>query len=183
SLQSSYNLYKLIKEKEALEKILKKEVLGVRFHCLSYAPKITSLNLEKIGFKYDTTLGFNEKVGFRNGVAFPFHLPIYDLTFSSVLELPLVIQDGSFFDFLNIDVNNALNIILKTLETVKKYNGFITILWHPTLTKVDLCNRWFEVYKEILGILKAESCFVGTCRDIYEWWKKRENDIFLSNKF
>ncbi|WP_139922899.1 hypothetical protein [Hymenobacter sp. DG01] len=46
---------------------------GIRFHYLSWEPRITSTLLSMDGFTHDSTLGFAEHFGFRNSYCLPFY--------------------------------------------------------------------------------------------------------------
>ncbi|MBO3269273.1 DUF7033 domain-containing protein [Hymenobacter defluvii] len=46
---------------------------AIRFHYLSWEPRITPTLLSMIGFAYDSTLGFAEHFGFRNSYCLPFY--------------------------------------------------------------------------------------------------------------
>ena len=46
---------------------------GIRFHYLSWEPRITPTLLSMNNFTYDSTLGFAEHFGFRNSYCLPFH--------------------------------------------------------------------------------------------------------------
>ncbi|MCD5401167.1 polysaccharide deacetylase family protein, partial [candidate division NPL-UPA2 bacterium] len=66
------NLDEIVKEKERLEKVLGKKVVGYRNHYLRFRVPETWELLSKVGFKYDTTFGYADCVGFRNGMCHPF---------------------------------------------------------------------------------------------------------------
>ena len=67
----------LKRQKEALESALGHEVISIRQHYLHYDIRVTPVVQAAAGFKYDSTLGFNDNVGFRFGTCYPYHL--YDL--------------------------------------------------------------------------------------------------------
>ena len=63
---NSFNNYALMKsEKQFLENILNHKVIGIRQHHLQIGEKTWEIQKE-CGFKYDSSLGFNEKIGFKN---------------------------------------------------------------------------------------------------------------------
>ena len=73
-------------------------VTGGRQHNLNLKIPETWLNQEQAGLLYDTTLGYNDCLGFRWGISFPFW-PYYpkenrNLT---VLQIPLAIEDLPYF--------------------------------------------------------------------------------------
>ena len=53
------------------------------------------LALEKAGFSYDSTLGYNETIGYRSGTTQVFKHPNTD----HLMELPLHIMDTALFSF------------------------------------------------------------------------------------
>ena len=76
SFHSFLDTEKLRNEKAALEQALKSPVIGGRQHNLNLKIPETWLNQEKAGLFYDTTLGYNDCLGFRWGISFPFR-PYY----------------------------------------------------------------------------------------------------------
>ena len=60
------------KEKRRLEKVLGRSVTGYRNHWLRIKVPDTWEHLKAAGFRYDTTLGYNDVPGFRNGMCHPF---------------------------------------------------------------------------------------------------------------
>jgi len=103
----SYNdVDELKRQKEALEKALDHEIVSVRQHYLHYDIRVTPAVHAAAGFKYDSTLGFNDNIGFRFGTCYPWHL--YDLKAEKelpIMEIPLIIQDGAM---LNPDKGGGL---------------------------------------------------------------------------
>lgn len=59
----------LKKKKRRLEEVLGKKVVGYRNHYLRFRVPDTWELLSKAGFKYDTTFGYSDCAGFRNGCA------------------------------------------------------------------------------------------------------------------
>ena len=73
SFYSYNNLEMLRKEKKLLEEVLNDKVVGTRQHHLNLSIPETWKYHEKIGLKYDTSLGCKEDVGFKWGTCFPFY--------------------------------------------------------------------------------------------------------------
>ena len=79
----------LKRQKDSLEKALGHEIVSIRQHYLHYDIRVTPAVHAAAGFKYDSTLGFNDKVGFRFGTCYPYHL--YDLKVEEqlpIMEIP-----------------------------------------------------------------------------------------------
>ena len=83
---------RLAQEKAKLE-ALAGTVEGHRFHYLRGDPH---RNIASLPFRYDTTLGFPDAVGFRAGIARPFHPWDFDREQpAEVLEVPLAAMDAT----------------------------------------------------------------------------------------
>ncbi|MGP8337637.1 MAG: polysaccharide deacetylase family protein, partial [Methanosarcinaceae archaeon] len=136
----SYNdLEDLKKKKEKLENVLGKKVIGYRNHYLRFKTPDTWEILSKAGFKYDTTFGYNDCSGFRNGMCHPFKP--FNLNTGKeieILEIPLTIMDCTLFgDYMRLDFNKSWELTKQLIDTVESYNGVITILWHNTYMQDD----------------------------------------------
>jgi len=161
------------RQKEALEKVLGYEIVSVRQHHLHYDIRLTPAVHAKAGFKYDSTLGFNDNIGFRFGTCYPYHL--YDLKTEKELpikEMPLIIQDGAMLSTtkgMRLDENTAFQYIVQITNEVEKVGGILTVLWHPNnIIKPD----WWKLYLRALEYLKKKNALFGSVREIGQWWKK-----------
>lgn len=142
------NLDVIIEEKKKLEKVLGKEVIGYRNHYLRLKVPDTWALLEKAGFKYDTTFGYADCVGFRNGMCHPFRP--FNLNTNKeidILEIPLTIMDCTLFDYMRLNFNKSWEVTKKLIDTVEKYNGVLTILWHNTYMIGDMLRFYEKVLK------------------------------------
>ena len=155
--------------KEELEEVLEAKVYGIRQHNLNLDIPNTWKLHEKIGLEYDTTLGFNEFVGFRWGTCFPFY-PLDRETAKplSLLEIPLIIEDIALFSY-----NNPWEVCMDIINTVEKYNGVLTILWHHSVFNDIEYPRWREVYEKIIKVCKEKNAWVTNAYEVAKWWKKR----------
>ncbi len=166
------NLEEIKKQKKRLEDVIEKDIIGYRNHFLRFKVPITWKFLTKAGFKYDSTFGFADCVGFRNGMCHPFKP--YNLNENKVidiLELPLVIMDSTLIDYMKLDNFNAWELIKNLIDTVEKYNGVLTVLWHNTYMVYDK----LVLYKKILDYCNKKNAWMTSGEDIWSWWN--------SNKF
>lgn len=141
------NLDKLIKEKKNLERVLGKEVTGFRNHYLKFKVPDTWEFLSKAGFKYNTTFGYADCVGFRNGMCHPFKP--FNLNTNKpidILEIPLTIMDTTLYNYMKLDIKSSWDITRLLIDTVQKNNGIITILWHNTF----MIGENLKFYENIL---------------------------------
>lgn len=140
----------LLEEKNRLEAISGLPVLSTRQHWLRLSLKNTWRIQAAAGVKADTTLGYNDCVGFRAGTASPFHPYDFDGEKKyQLVEVPMVLMDGTLFDHCRMDDDEALERSLEILGEVKKFNGCVAINWHQRTPSSDY--KWYWVYQEILA--------------------------------
>ena len=172
SYESYLNVDKLRKEKDYLEETLGSTIYGIRQHHLNLKIPETWKYQEEIGLEYDTSLGFKggEDIGFRWGTCFPFH-PYNNGEVMSLVEIPLAIMDISLTN--NSDINiwkECINIV----DTVEKYGGVLTLLWHHTVFNEEEYPGWAEIYERIIKVCKEKNAWIINAGEIAKWWKKRE---------
>ena len=169
----AYNdLEEIKKEKDRLEKVLGKDVIGYRNHYLRFKVPDTWELLAKAGFKYDTTLGYDNIVGFRNGMCHPFKP--FNLNSDKevdILEIPLNIMDGALFGSVKSS-NEAWETTKKLIDTVERYNGIITLLWHNNAFNCPFRERWIRLYKKILKYCYEKNAWMTSGEEIWRWWCK-----------
>lgn len=171
---ASYSNYEnLLRDKNKLESILGKSIVGCRNHFLRFKTPDTWELLSKAGFKYDTTFGYNDCVGFRNGMCHPFR-PVDMKTENEldILEIPLTIMDCTLqSDYMRLDRDGAWELTKQLIDTVEKYNGVITILWHNEFMQ----GEDLEFYEKILKYCYEKDAWMVGGKKIYEWWSKELN--------
>lgn len=141
-LHPSYNSYlnkdDICEEAKSLLRIVKehagKSIIGGRQHYLRWSNPETWRAYEYAGLKTDSTLTFAGHVGFRCGVCYPYK--VFDLIKRKTLDVeehPLIVMDGTLFEYMKLSENEAMEICTKLAEQCKKYNGEFVFLWHNTM--------------------------------------------------
>lgn len=155
------------RQKAALENTLGHEVVSVRQHYLHYDIRVTPRAQAEAGFKYDSTLGFNDNVGFRFGTCYPWKL--YDLkteTELNIIEIPLIVQDGAMLNpakGMRLDEDVSFKYVVQITEAVEKVGGVLTLSWHP---QYILKSTWWGLYLRILNYLKEKNAWFGSVLDV-----------------
>lgn len=167
----AYDNLDLIKaNKKRLERVLGKEVIGYRNHYLRFKTPDTWDILSKAGFKYDATFGYNDCSGFRNGMCHPFKP--FNLNTGKeieILEVPLMIMDSTLFnDYMRLDSNKSWELTKQLIDTVEKYNGVITILWHNTY----MHDENLKFYEKILKYCYDKNAWITSGEEICNWWNE-----------
>ncbi len=157
-------------------KKLEYKVIGNRFHFLEFDVEKTIPILEKSDIRFDSTMGFAEHPGFRNGICYPFYL--YDIEKdapSTVLEIPLILMDGTLQNkkYVNISRDKAVEYVLPLIQEVRKFNGVFSILWHNTHFSEYKFKGWKEVFIEICNLCISNGSQFKNGSDILKTYEYR----------
>jgi len=135
-IHPSYNCWKdekmLQNEKEKLENLINDTIDISRQHYLHFDFKTTPKILDHLAIKEDSTLGFNDRIGFRCGTGFGYHL--YDFENErpfKFIETPLVFMDSSLLNETNYDLEKTTQLWRSFLDKNKLYTK-ITFNFHNT---------------------------------------------------
>lgn len=171
------NLEYMQSEKKRLESVLGKRIIGYRNHYLMFKPPDTWELLAKAGFRYDATLGYNDMVGFRNGLCHPFKpFNINTDKEINVLEIPLVVMDSALFNFTS-SFDTAWNTVKELIDTTKRYNGVFTILWHNDGFNRSFRDTWINIYDKTLSYCSENNAWITSGEEIFKWWDHKYHDI------
>jgi len=163
------SLEKIIEERERLEKAAGRPVVGYRNHYLKIKVPYTWRLLEKAGFDYDSTLGYADTPGFRNGMCHPFHP--YDLEEQhelNLLELPLAFMDAALLDRQRPEVGQAWEVIKDLIDRCRKCNGVATIIWHNDKMRKESG----KLYEKTMGYCRENGAWMTSGANISKWWRK-----------
>lgn len=162
-------------ERRRIQEITETTETGVRMHWL-YFDSQASLTLEKAGFSYDSTAGYNETIGYRAGTVQVFKHPDVD----HLLELPLHIMDTALFypSYMDLSDEQAHAAMLPLIENVTKFGGVLTINWHDRSLGPE--RLWGDVYVTLLHDLRARTPWFATATQAVSWFRKRRAASFAS---
>jgi len=147
----AYNDFEeIVLEKNRIEEVLGKKVVGYRNHYLRFQYPLTMECLEKAGFLYDTTLGYESMIGFRNGMCHPFH-PYNPHTneLMNIIEIPMALMDGALFT-MTTRFDDAWQHVKQMIDTVSELNGVLCVNWHSNDFNCPFKENWVKMYERIL---------------------------------
>jgi hypothetical protein len=150
---------RLEEEKAALEQ-LAGPLEGHRYHYLRVDPQ---RNLAQLSFRYDTTLGFPDAVGFRAGIARPFNPWDFDSDAPApVVEVPLAAMDATLAEerYLGLSAKRAEPQLMRLLDWAAQNGGAFSILWHPDRFDPLTSAGWDRLYSRVLEAVQARG---GRC--------------------
>ncbi len=150
---------RMLTEKKRVEKSLGKNIYSCRQHWLRFSFANTWKSQEAATFQLDTTLGFNERSGFRNSAALL--LPAWinaEQRFSETLEtLPMVLMDSHLFDYGQMNSDERKKIIDHILDEIDFVGGEATVIWHQRVFHKDY--NWGEDYRYLLEGIKSRGLY------------------------
>ncbi|MDT8366720.1 MAG: hypothetical protein RRA15_09535 [bacterium] len=167
-LDSWHDLEKAREEIEAIRSITGQQNIGIRMHWL-YFSSLTAKVLGSAGYRYDSTVGYNDAVGFRAGTA-----QVYELPGSmGVMELPMHIQDSAMFysGRMGIYEEEAFNKCENIINNVSKFGGALTINWHQRSLAPE--RNWDVFYQKLLKRLNENKVWFATAMHAVEWFAAR----------
>lgn len=155
-------------ERERVEQITGRRQLGTRMHWL-YFDMQTPVALENAGFDYDSTIGYNETIGYRAGTTQVYR----PLNADRLMELPLHIMDTALFypAYMNLSDQQATAAMRPLLENAAKFGGVLTTNWHDRSLGPE--RLWRQPYCELLDELKHRNPWFATAGDAVSWFRKR----------
>jgi peptidoglycan/xylan/chitin deacetylase (PgdA/CDA1 family) len=164
-------------ELEAVRALGSGSEVGVRIHWLYFENDSPAL-LEKAGFSYDSTVGYNETIGFRAGTFQAFK----PLDVDRLLELPMHIMDTALFfpAYLNLPAKEASVMINQMVDQAARFGGALTVNWHDRSIAPE--RLWDRPYIELLEYLKDKGAWFATCAEAVSWFRKRRSAVLEQAK-
>lgn len=152
----------LAAEKEALE-ALAGPVRGHRYHYLRLDPHANLAPLARLGFAYDSTLGFADAPGFRAGIAHPFRPWNVELDRPlDLVQIPLAAMDVTFSEehYLGLSAAEAERRLIGLVGWASEHGGGFSVLWHTDRYDPATSRGWDRLYLRLLEAVRAHG---GVC--------------------
>jgi hypothetical protein len=157
-IHPSYNSFmsaeSIAAETDRLADVLGRPVTACRQHWLRFSWANTWAAQAAADLRCDSTLGFNDRPGFRNGAALAFQ-PV-DPASGELLPIavqPLVLMDSHIYDYDLDAARHPEQFIEPWIAEVKAVGGLATVLWHPHT--LDPAYGWAQGFEALLDIVVA----------------------------
>ena len=160
-------------ELEEIRRLTGASEIGVRMHWLYHNDR-SPVVLEKAGAAYDSTIGYNETVGYRAGTT-----QVYKpLGASRLSELPLHVMDTALFyrDYLDLSPRQARTLLSGMVGNAVHFGGCLTINWHDRSIAPE--RLWDGTYRELVQDLKGRGAWFSTAGQAVSWFRKRRAATF-----
>jgi hypothetical protein len=144
---------------------------GLREHYLKFDFNKSWKVMDDAGFDYDTTVGNTDRLGFKLGLATPFHPPDEGWRPMRLLELPLSLMDTTLWGYLKKSEEEGFADVMRSMASVEHVEGLFTLLWHQEAVRMKGGRIYWSILKR-LGNRKG--VFVGSGAEVASWWRARE---------
>ena len=160
-------------ELEEIRRITGMSDVGVRMHWL-YNDQQSPLALEKAGAAYDSTIGYNETVGYRAGTTQAYK----PLGATRLLELPLHVMDTALFypRHLDLSTREAWKRVGRIIDNALQFGGSVTVNWHARSIAPE--RLWGAFYVKLVQELKSRGAWFSTAGQAISWFRKRRSAVF-----
>jgi peptidoglycan/xylan/chitin deacetylase (PgdA/CDA1 family) len=146
---------------------------GIRMHWL-YFDANAPQKLEAAGYAYDSTVGYNQTVGYRAGTSQVFK----PLTTKNLLELPMHVMDTALFypSYLNLSPKQAEVTVRPLIENAVRFGGVLTVNWHDRSLAPE--RLWANFYARLLEQLSEKNPWFATAAQTVAWFRQRRAATF-----
>jgi hypothetical protein len=147
--------------------------VGVRMHWLYFGEQSQAI-LDKAGADYDSTVGFNETVGYRAGTAQAYR----PLDAVRLLELPLHVMDTALFypGHMHLKPQEARKRVGAIIDNAVHFGGVVTVNWHDRSIAPE--RLWGDFYMQLIDELKEKGAWITTASEAVAWFRKRRSATF-----
>jgi hypothetical protein len=164
----------LASERAHLAALLGGPIAGNRHHYLRLPWHAGIRALDRLGFAYDSTLGYAERPGPRAGLSFPFRP--WDLAAGAplrILELPLLLMDATLSGerYLGLTPEAAWDEVERVLDHLHDVRGCASILWHNDRFDPVYARGWDRLYTRLLDGIAARGGHADTAGALTEYWR------------
>jgi len=158
---------------ESFESRLGIKIAGVRHHFLMFRHGRTLDTAAKAGLIYDATLGYSDRLGFRNGIASPFFPFPTSHPVGKIVEIPLNFMDGVFL-YAKDGPEGVKRRIIESYLYAKAAGGLFSVLIHPRNMDPAEIPELEHFYHSFLSRCRIDNARAMTGKELAQWWNSRE---------
>ena len=138
------------KEWSNLREVFPDALQATRSHFLVFQVPDSWNKLSEVGCRVDTTLGFNNYMGFRAGTSRPFRpFDVVNQRVATVWEYPMVIMDKNLF-VLPVDSDaKRIERALQIVDKVAAQGGCLVINWHNFYCFSDYLSMYTTILEYV----------------------------------
>tara|TARA_Y100000996_G_scaffold411246_1_gene395036 strand:- start:51 stop:818 length:768 start_codon:yes stop_codon:yes gene_type:complete len=143
--QSVNDIEKIKEEKEKLESLTRKPIVGNRVHFLNYNAELPK-RLKQLGFLYDSSLRHSKDKIDEKEMGYS--------EIDGIIEFPVTLMDAYLFTHMRIKEEQIISEFQKTLDIGRNLSkkNIISVIWHDNVLKM----KGGRMYEKILEFLISQ---------------------------
>jgi len=147
---------------------------GFRVRYLNFNYQHLFTTLEKGNVKYDSSIGFDEHIGYRAGISYPFNpYNIKEDRPFNLLEIPIIALDSSLMKQNANNNKRAEKKVNKLIKISKLHKSHISLSWHTHhFDSIDF-PKWAKMYWKLLYFSKRNSAWLCSLDKMYNFWQNK----------
>ena len=136
--KSVESIEKIKQEKEKLESLTQKPIVGNRVHFLNYNSELP-LKLKELGFLYDASLRHSKDKIDEKEMGYS--------KIDGLIEFPVTLMDAYLFTHMGIKEEGIIPEFKKTLEIGRNFSeeNVISVIWHDNVLKMKGGRKYEEI--------------------------------------
>jgi hypothetical protein len=169
-VHGSYNSYNnkalLGREKQRLESIVGHPIVGTRQHHLNLDENTWKIQ-EELGFIYDSTWGFNDDIGIKEGKIMPFYP-----NNTNFVVFPLTVMDVCF-----MRIENRWDKFHKVLDEIEEKNAIMVVNYHHRVYDEREYPGYKASYIRIIETAMKRNAKIGPMIDFYNELQSQKPEL------
>ncbi len=146
-------------------------IIANRYHYLALNVHKDLIVMEEAGIKFDSSISFAEKPGFRSGYAKPYMPYMFESRRAAkFVECPMNLMDTTYFNYLKKSSSDAFDDIRQFIDS-HKYNSVISLLWHNNYVSDYKYKEYCLLFEKVLAYLKNNNFRCVTPKEIVNEFK------------
>jgi hypothetical protein len=147
--------------------------VGVRMHWLYFNPESPRI-LDQAGACYDSTVGYNNTVGYRAGTTQAYR----PFGCDQLLEMPLHAMDTAMFypHYLHLTQEQGIASLQSMIDFAAHNGGTLTVNWHDRSLAPE--RLWNESYKALIDNVHRSKGWFATASQARQWFQLRRSATF-----
>jgi hypothetical protein len=189
-LHSSYLAFRdqeiFFAERRLLQQCSGQEISGNRHHYWHLNPQDVESTLllhEKVGFKYDLSLGHDRYIGWRRGSSWPF-FPFQQAEKREIktLQISTNWMDDQLFKYLRYNPGDRLATLQTLIDRTAKQGGCFVADIHNYVFDDAMYPNWRKTYFWVLKQITARREFwIATPEEVANHWITRYSSILAAS--
>lgn len=157
-LHPAYDVWKdavlLRNAREGMERALGISPKHIRQHWLRFSFRDTWRAQAEAGLSEDSTLGFNDRTGFRTASALRYQpWDFVNGHAHTIHATPMIAMDSQFYSYQDMSAGERKRAMEALLSEVHAVHGVATVLWHPHTLSPDY--GWQQGFADLLASIKS----------------------------